>query len=57
MGACMWGIVSWVPVLVAIGILAYVRGVRGLKLLLACLVVVVLAVLAWNIVISFRAAR
>jgi hypothetical protein len=53
----MWGIVSWVPVLVAIGILAYVRGVRGLKLLLACLVVVVLAVLAWNIVISFRAAR
>jgi hypothetical protein len=57
MGTTTYLVISWVPVMAAVVLLVKVRGLRGLWLLLALLGMVVLAVLAWNVVISISASR
>jgi small-conductance mechanosensitive channel len=46
--------ILWVVGLAAIVAFALMRGLQGLKLFVALIVIVVLAVLVWNVTVSLR---
>jgi len=50
-------VVVWLMALLGIVVLARLRGWRGVKILLACLGLITLAVIVLNVVISSRAGR
>jgi hypothetical protein len=44
----------WLAAVAAIVVLARLRGLRGVKILLACLLLVFFSVIVWNVTVSFR---
>jgi hypothetical protein len=47
-------VLVWLAAVAAIVVLARLRGWRGIKILLACLLVVFLSAIVWNLTVSFR---
>ena len=50
----MLTVIGWLAAAAAIALLARLRGWRSLIVLAACLLLVVLGVVLWNVTVSFR---